>query len=66
MNLKVNGEEYLHTGDDRLTSLLRELDMSDHKVALVLNEQVVPMADLDQHRLREGDRIDILTLAGGG
>ncbi len=66
MNLKVNGEEYLHTGDDRLPSLLRELDMRDHKVALVINEQVVPMTDIARHRLREGDRVDILTLAGGG
>ena len=66
MKLKVNGEEYLHDGDGRLDSLLREMELGERKVALVVNEQVVPAAEASRHRLREGDCLDILTLAGGG
>lgn len=66
MKLTVNGEEYRHTGDDRLPSLLRVLNPDDRKIAVVLNENVVPMEDATTRRLREGDRIEILTLAGGG
>ncbi len=66
MKLTVNGEEYRHAGDDRLQSLLQALNPDDRKIAVVLNENVVPMEDATTRRLREGDSIEILTLAGGG
>ncbi len=66
MQLTVNGEVCCLEGDDRLTTLLREQGVNDRRVALVVNSRVLSMADAAEYRLCENDRIDILTLAGGG
>ncbi len=65
MKLIVNGDETSYD-DDRLAGLLKQLGLAERKVAVVVNAQVVAQAAIAQHRLREGDRIDVLTLAGGG
>ncbi len=66
IKLTVNGEDYVHTGESRLSALIRTLHTTADKVALVVNGRVIPFAEATEHHLAEGDRIDILTLAGGG
>lgn len=66
MKLIVNGEETPYAGDACLAGLLEHMGLTDRNVAVVVNAQVVEQAAIPHHRLRDGDRVDVLTLAGGG
>jgi thiamine biosynthesis protein ThiS len=66
MNLTVNGEAYVHQGAGSLADLLRELAAPPTRTAVMLNGEVTPRASWDAMRLAEGDRLEILTFAGGG
>jgi sulfur carrier protein len=46
--------------------LLDELDLTGKHVAVEVNLQLVPRAQHTEHQLAEGDRLEIVTLVGGG
>lgn len=67
MKLIVNGESFEHRGEPRLPAVLAAYGVaSGAKVAVVVNDDVVPQTRREETVVREGDRIEILTFAGGG
>lgn len=66
LEILVNGQP--HTATDPLTidQLLAQLEIRNPAIAIELNEQLVMRADYEQTRLRPGDHVEIVTLAGGG
>ncbi len=66
MRLVVNGETIERPGPCSLDVLLRELKVKVEHVATVVNDDVVPAGRRAAHQVNEGDRIEILTFAGGG
>jgi len=65
MKLIVNGDSRdfsVRTAGD----LLNELSIKRERVAIVINEQVVRRAQLDETQLQENDNIEIITMVGGG
>ena len=65
MKLVVNGEERA-TGVATLAELVRELALEGKPIAVELNRSVVPKDRYGATRLGEGDRLEIVTLVGGG
>ena len=49
-----------------LAALLDELQMAPKQVAVELNLELVPRAALAERRLSPGDRLEVVTLVGGG
>ena len=49
-----------------VASLLRELELTARHVAVELNLEVVPRAAHGERRLEPGDRMEVVTLVGGG
>jgi sulfur carrier protein len=47
-------------------ALLDELGIARERVAVVLNEQVVRRAKLEETTLSSGDIVEIITMVGGG
>ena len=66
MNIQVNGTNRDVPEGTTITQLLRELDITAQAVAVEVNFQLVPRARHAEHRLREADRLEIVTLVGGG
>ncbi|NLF15843.1 MAG: sulfur carrier protein ThiS [Lentisphaerae bacterium] len=66
MRLIVNGETLLLPAVTDLPSLLAALDLRGDRVALLVNDDVVPLEARPTHVLRDDDRVEILTFAGGG
>ncbi len=67
MKLVVNGEPFEHRGEARLPAVLSAYGvLPAARVAVVVNDEVVPQARREETVLREGDRVEILTFAGGG
>ena len=66
MRLIINGETSERPGPCSLEALLRELKLKAERVATVVNNDVVPSSLRTARSLHEGDRVEILTFAGGG
>lgn len=66
MNIVVNGSQHELAGSGTLDQLLKELDIVPERVAIMVNDKVIPKAGRAGVVLNEGDRVEILTFIGGG
>ncbi|MGL6195359.1 MAG: sulfur carrier protein ThiS [Thermoguttaceae bacterium] len=69
MKLLINGEERLiETASGTLTvkELLDILELTGKFVAVELNRSVVSFRVFSETQLNEGDKLEIVTLVGGG
>ena len=66
MQVVVNGTS--HELDSRATvaQLLDKLELAPIRVAVELNEELVPRKEFDRTGLSAGDRLEIVTFVGGG
>jgi len=66
MRITVNDRQ--ETVDDGTTvaQLLARLDLAPVRVAVEINEELVPRKTFDATALNDGDRIEIVTFVGGG
>lgn len=66
MDITLNGQP--RQVDDGLTvaALLDQLRLADKFVAVEVNLELVPRAQHADHHLAAGDRLEIVTLVGGG
>jgi len=65
ITLTVNGECYRYEGPLTLQAFLEHWSAGTRMVA-VLNDEVISRQKVGDIILREGDRIELLSLAGGG
>jgi thiazole synthase len=66
MNLTINGEPKDLPEPLTVADLLARLGLDRGKVAVEVNEAVVPRLRHGEHRLDQGDRVEVVTLVGGG
>lgn len=66
MKLTVNGEAYEAKQAESVTTLLEEMGVGGRAVVVVLNDEVIPASTRSACGLREGDRVDLFRLVGGG
>lgn len=62
----VNGEQQTLTGEPRLTRLVESLGLEGQRIAIEVNEELVPRSALAKYRLNTGDRVEIVRAIGGG
>jgi sulfur carrier protein len=66
MRVQINGESREIADGSTVAALLRELGVMQPHVAVELNLEVVPRAVHGDTVLRDGDRLEVVTLVGGG
>jgi sulfur carrier protein len=66
MQIEVNGEPRDVDEGTTVSTLLRQLELTQPHVAVELNLEVVPRAQHADTMLRAGDRLEVVTLVGGG
>jgi sulfur carrier protein len=66
MKLRINGEVREFANAVTLAALVGELGMKSDRVAVELNREIVPRAQWEAIRLREGDELEIVHFVGGG
>ncbi len=66
MQVTINGETRELPTPCTIAELLRSLDLLDRPCAVEVNERVIPRREHERHRLADGDRIEVVTLVGGG
>lgn len=66
MEVFINGEPREVEEGLTVAELLQLLHVSPRGVAVEVNLQIIPREQHPQRRLAEGDRLEIVTLVGGG
>lgn len=66
MRIQVNGQDREFADGATIAHLLSELGVTQPHVAVEVNLEVVPRAQHKQTALNEGDRVEVVTLVGGG
>ena len=64
--IELNGEPYSVGGDPRLLALIEKLNLRQGRIAIELNQSVIPKAEWVSISLRPGDKIEIVNFVGGG
>ncbi len=64
----LNGEEREISREMSVMELLNEIGVKFREVglAVAINEEVVPKSEYESRTVREGDRVEIVQLVGGG
>ena len=66
ISITVNGTERRISLGTTLRGLIGELGLTGQPVAAEVNKAVVPFRRHAGHQLVEGDRVELVTLVGGG
>jgi sulfur carrier protein len=66
MRIQVNDQPRDVPDGTTVSALLQELDVKQPHVAVEVNLEVVPRAEHSETVLRPGDRLEVVTLVGGG
>jgi thiamine biosynthesis protein ThiS len=62
----VNGEERELPAGTTIAVLIRTLGLTSERVAVERNGRIAPRADHARTLLADGDRLELVTLVGGG
>lgn len=66
MNIVVNGAPREIPDGHTVAGLVVDLELADKRIAVEVNEEIVPRSQYSDHRLRVGDRVEVVTAIGGG
>ena len=66
MTILVNGESYELDEEKSLLALIAELGFQNRKIAVELNELIVPSTKYSEVTIKEGDKLEIVHAIGGG
>lgn len=66
MHVTVNGELMTLAEQTTIDQLLNMLQLVERRVAVEVNEEIVPRSSFAQHCLGDSDTIEIINAIGGG
>ncbi len=66
MQVSVNGQTQQIPEHTSMSTLLDLLDLSERRLAVEINNELVPRSTFADHRLNDGDRVEIVHAIGGG
>ena len=66
MDIELNGEPRSIDAQATLKGLLDQCELAGKRIAVEVNEEIVPRSSYAEYQLREGDRVEIVHAIGGG
>ena len=66
MRITLNGKQESGAEFGTVTELLKRLELDPVRVAVEINEDLLPRKNFGATRINDGDRIEIVTFVGGG
>lgn len=66
MELHVNGELTELQADANLHDLVVKLGLLEQRIAIEVNQEIIPRSQHAQHRLNAGDKVEVVHAIGGG
>lgn len=66
VQIVLNGQPRRLEPGTTLAGLVATLDLSGSRMAVEINEEVIPRSEYPEHVLGDGDRVEIVHAVGGG
>lgn len=66
MKIIVNGEEISLPEDSNIQDLITLLGYSNKRIAIEINEAIIPKSKHQSHLLESLDRVEVINAVGGG
>ena len=66
MKIILNGQEKSLASPITVTSLLQDLGMGEARVAVEINQEIVPRSRHSEYRIQDQDRVEVVRAIGGG
>ncbi len=66
MEILLNGEKRELAAGESLTGLLDELGLAGRRLAVEVNEEIVPRSQYGSLSLADGDQVEVVHAIGGG
>lgn len=66
IKIGLNGEVYSLEIDTTLDILMQSLKLGEKRVAVEVNQQIIPKSQHADYKIQPRDRIEIITAIGGG
>lgn len=66
MHIQLNGEPFELADGQTVADLIGRLELTGRRVAVELNQDIVPRSQHAATALREGDRVEVVHAIGGG
>ncbi|MEJ1296352.1 MAG: sulfur carrier protein ThiS [Candidatus Sedimenticola sp. (ex Thyasira tokunagai)] len=66
MLIYVNSEERQIPDNANMAALIQLLELGDQRIAVEVNEALVPRSTFDHHTLQAEDKVEIVRAIGGG
>ena len=66
MRVFLNGESQTIRDAVTVSQLLHDLGLGDRRVAVEVNQEIVPRSQHGAYRLHDDDRIEVVRAVGGG
>jgi sulfur carrier protein len=66
MNITLNGDAREYPDKLSARELLRSLGLADKRLALEINQEIVPRSSFDSYIINPGDQVEIVHAIGGG
>ena len=66
MTIVLNGEDKQIDSQSNIEQLLKSLNLDDKRLAVEINQEIIPRSDFSSRILNESDRVEIVQAIGGG
>lgn len=66
MKIHINGQVHELPADATLASLIEQLALTGKRIAIELNQEIIPRSEHANTSLNEGDQLEIVHAIGGG
>ncbi|MDH3309566.1 MAG: sulfur carrier protein ThiS [Gammaproteobacteria bacterium] len=66
MKIMLNGQEKSLESPATISVLLQEMGLTDRRVAVEVNREIVPRSRHGEVELKENDRVEVVFAIGGG
>ena len=66
IQIQINSEDRQIPDGTSMAQLIQMLDLGDQRIAVEVNEELVPRSTFGGHLLTDKDRVEIIQAIGGG
>lgn len=66
MQIYINGAEKQIPDNTDMVGLIEQLELTEQRIAVEVNEELIPRSTFSGHHLHTGDKVEIIHAVGGG
>jgi sulfur carrier protein len=66
MKIILNGKEHKFEGEITILELIQNLKQDQKGIVVQINENIIPKNSYDNHRLKNGDQVELIRFMAGG